>query len=381
MFGTLFVKECRQTAKSLIYWLIVVILALFFFSQLGDMAVTSKPKEGQEDYGFTHSKDKEVIMESTLECLAEEYSRGQYSTYPIGFYKSVKLNDKDSERIKEILEEAADITDYERFLSLMEEVDDILGGGSSYAEDMVASNAVIPMTYEDAMEEYENLVEKERLTGGYARLFSDYMGIMLSILPVFLAVTRGLRDRRAQMEELIAVRRASSAVIIGSRYLAMIVMMMIPVLLLSIFPLAECMKYAASAGISVDYFAFVKYSLGWLMPSVMTAAAVGLVITVLTDTAAGVLVQGIWWFIAIFSSMSSMSGGAYGWSLVPRHNTVGNYEGFKEQFLTLAANRALYAALSIVLVITAMWIYSQKRKGRLNIRGKIHANRKNEPKA
>lgn len=381
MFGTLFVKECRQTAKSLIYWLIVVILALFFFSQLGDMAVASKPKEGQENYGVTYSKDKQVIMESTLGKLAEEYNRGTYITYPIGFYKSVKISDKESERIKEILEEAAGITDYEHFLTLMEEVDDILGGGSSYAEDMAASNAVVPKTYEDAMKEYENLVEKEKLTGGYARLFCDYMGIMLSILPVFLAVTRGLRDRRAQMEELIAVRKASSAAIIGSRYLAMIVMMMIPVLVLSCFPLAECMKYAATAGISVDYFAFVKYSLGWLMPSVMTAAAVGLVITVLTDTAAGVLVQGIWWFIAVFGSMSSMSGGAYGWSLVPRHNTVGNYDGFKEQFLTLAANRALYAALSIVLVITAMWIYSQKRKGRLNIRGKIRANRKNEHKA
>lgn len=412
MFCSLFAKECRQTVRSLIYWLTVIVLTLFFFSHLGELEITGKPAKGQEEYGMKYSDDKQVIMKNTLGSLAEEYYRGTYSTYPIGFHKSVKPSKEENKRIGEIVKETTGITDmtviedlmaehyntgdvimtglsvppvkglsYERFQKLMQEVDDMLGGGSSYGAEMLKSNAMEPMTYEDAMEEYNTLVEKDHLTGGYARLFCDYMGIMLSILPVFLAVTRGLRDRRAQMQELIAVRKASSAVIIASRYAAMLVMLMVPVLILSCFPLAECMSYAAEAGISIDHFAFVKYSFGWLLPSVMTAAAVGLVLTVLTDTALGVLVQGVWWFLSIFSSMSGMDGGKYGWSFVPRHNTAGNYVGFHDNFAQLAANRALYAAVSVVLVLAAIWIYAKKRRGMIDIHGKISANRKNKSKA
>ena len=412
MFWTLFAKECRQTVRSLIYWLTVIILSLFFFSQLGDIQITGKPVKGQEDYGVKYSDDEQIIMENTLGRLAEEYYRETYSTYPIGFHKSVKPDEEENRRIGEILEETTGIKDmkviedlmaehyntggvimtgmavppvkglsYEHFQKLMQEVDDILGGGSSYAKDMLKSNAMVAMTYEDAMDEYETLVEKDRLTGGYARLFCDYMGIMLSILPVFLAVTRGLRDRRAKMQELIAVRKASAAAIIVSRYLAIVVMIMVPVLVLSCFPLAEGIRYASEAGISIDSLAFAKYSFGWLLPSVMTAAAVGLVLTVLTDTALGVLVQGIWWFISIFSSMSGMGGGMYGWNFVPRHNTVGNYSGFHNNFAQLAANRTLYAVISVALVAATIWIYAKKRRGKMDIHGKISANRKSKSKA
>lgn len=412
MFWTLFAKECRQTVKSLIYWLTVIILTLFFFSQLGDMQITGKPAKGQEDYGVKYSDDSQVIMENTLGMLAEEYYGGKYSTYPIGFYKQVKPDKEENQRIGKILEETTGITDmkviedlmdehyntgemimnpisvspvkglsYDHFRKLMKEVDDILGGGSNYGDARIRMNAIEPRTYEDAMEEYNILVEKDHLTGGYARLFCDYMGIMLSILPVFLAVTRGLRDRRARMQELIAVRKASSAAIILSRYLAMLVMLMLPVLILSCFPLAECMRYASDAGISIDYLAFVKYSFGWLLPSVMTAASVGLVLTVFTDTALGILVQGIWWFVSIFISMPGMEGGMYGWSLVPRHNTEGNYSGFQEGFAQLAANRALYAGISVVLILVTIWIYSKKRRGKMDIHGKISANRKSKSKA
>ena len=67
-----------------------------------------------------------------------------------------------------------------------------------------------PATYEEAMEEYNSFLYDDKITGGYARLFGDYMGIALGILPVFLVVTRELRDRRAGMEELIYTRTASS---------------------------------------------------------------------------------------------------------------------------------------------------------------------------
>lgn len=273
MFGQLFVKECRQTARSLIYWLIVLVLIFNFATQLGSMDILKEPQKGQEDYGNKRSDDKNVIMGATLGLLVEEYVRENYTTYPIGFYKSVTLNEKEDKRIGEIVEEATGLSGkaaaekkveewysafqddvqggrpimaqnlvveaaegltYDKFEKLMGEVDDILGGGSNYDRSQLKNNAAVPKTYEDAVKEYRELLEQDRLTGGYARLFSDYMVIFLGILPVFLSVARGLRDKRAGMRDLIYTRKSSSVIIIMSRYIAMLVMLVLPVLILSV---------------------------------------------------------------------------------------------------------------------------------------------------
>lgn len=404
MFGQLFIKECRQTARSLIYWLVVLVLIFDFMTQLGNTEIEEKPKKGQEEYGFKPSDDKNLIMEATLGSLLEEYNAEHYRTYPIGFYKNVTLNEKEDKRIGEIIKETTGFSkreeiekiisdwygerqeasggeipvmmtgfeikpveglSFERFEELMDEVDDILGGGSSYGKS--DRGASVPMTYEDAMEEYRELTQEDRLTGGYARLFSDYMVLFLGILPVFLAVTRGLRDKRAGMRELIYIRKGSSAAIIASRYLAMLVMVVIPVLALSLIPLSQCLKYASAAGISVDMLAYVKYIFGWLLPTIMIVTAVGMLLTELTDTALAVLVQGAWWFVSVFTGVKGIGGGVYGWNLIPRHNTVFNRKGFQEGFSQLASNRILYVSLAVVLIAFTVLIYSQKRKGRYRL--------------
>ena len=405
MLGQLFIKECRQTTRSLIFWLIVLILVWIYASQLGETEIKNEPMPGQESYGLQISQDPELIMRSTLKLLTEEYFQGNYTTYPVGFYKNVTLNEEENRRIGEILEATAGIGSreeagrmveawygadseiclepaegltYDQFNRLMDEVDGILGGGSSYSEQKRRRNAKVPMTYEDAVEEYRELIEEDRLTGGYARMFCDYMGIFLGVLPVFLAVARGLRDRRARMQELIYTRKCSSLTVITSRYLSMIVMLTVPVLALSMVLLQKCIIYAGAAGIGVDMLAFVKYTCGWLLPSIMIVTALGMLLTELTNTAVAVLVQGDWWFIAMFTGIHSLGGGQYGWSLVPRHNTEMNWQGFHDGFGQLAANRAFYAAAALVIVALTAFVYSQKRKGKLGVYGKILANRKNE---
>ena len=82
-------------------------------------------------------------------------------------------------------------------------------------------------------------------------------------------------------------------------------------------------------------FAFVKYIFGWLLPTIMTAAAVGMFLTELTDTALAVLVQGAWWFVTVFQGINTLKGGMYGWSLIPRHNTELNYAGYRDSFTQL----------------------------------------------
>lgn len=420
MFVQLIRKECRQTAKSLIYWIIVAIMILDFATQLGSQEVMKKPEPGQESYGIHLSKDEDVIMRTTLGSLVEEYNYGSYATYPIGFYKNVTLDDEDTKKIEQIIEKATGFSSdqientisawydsrneqmqngqmmeptglevlpvngltYEKFEKLMDEADHILGGGSSYGKGSRLGNAYQQMTYEEALDEYNTLIDKDKLTGGYARLFSDYMVIVLGILPVFLAATRSLRDRRAQMQGLIYTRKGTSTAIIASRYLSMIVMFLIPVFFLSLIPFTECMKYAQAAGIQTDILAFAKYIVGWLLPTIMTAAAVGMLFTELTETALAVLLQGAWWFVDVFAGGTvKIHGGMYGWNLMPRHNSELNYQAYVDGFSQLVSNRILYVSISIIMIALTVVIYEQKRKGRLDIRGKILAGRKSKSKA
>ena len=89
--------------------------------------------------------------------------------------------------------------DYSRFKELMGQADDLLGGGSNYAVDSLIGYGTVPLTYEEAKERYDLAVSSDQVTGGYARLFSDYAGVMvLSILPVFLAVILSMKEQACQ---------------------------------------------------------------------------------------------------------------------------------------------------------------------------------------
>lgn len=413
MIMTLFKKECAQILKSLIFWLYVACLVLFFNSQMGNSTVLNPPQEGQENYynyGFKTDITERDVMETGVGTLAYAYYYDHYVTYPVGYAKNVRISEAEKQEIADIIYDftgvkADEIEDniasyfqendiqttqykvplkdgisYEQFLKDMEQVADILGPGSDYTEDRLWSNVMIPVDYEGAVENYRALTEQDRLTGGYARLFCDYMGIILGILPVFVTATRMLRDKRAQMQELIYSRGASSAVVMETRYAALVFMHMIPVLILSLLPTVSCIT-AGIEGVQLDYLAWLKYDLGWLLPMVMIVVAVGMLCTELTETALAVLVQAVWWFMSVMTGASAMNGGRYGWNLIPRHNTELNYEGFAEDFRQLVMNRILYAVLALVLLALTIFIYEKKRKGHLRRRGKIFGNHKRTAEA
>lgn len=413
MIMTLFKKECTQILKSLIFWLYVACLIFFFNSQMGNSTVLNPPQEGQENYynyGFKTDITEQDVMETGVGTLAYAYYYDHYVTYPVGYAKNVRISEAEKQEIADIIYDltgvkADEIEDniasyfqendiqttqykvplkdgisYEQFLKDMEQVADILGPGSDYTEDRLWSNVMIPVDYEGAVENYQALTEQDGLTGGYARLFCDYMGIILGILPVFVTATRMLRDKRAQMQELIYSRGASSGMVMGTRYAALVFMHMIPVLILSLLPTISCIT-AGIEDVQLDYLAWLKYDLGWLLPMVMIVVAVGMLCTELTETALAVLVQAVWWFMSVMTGASAMNGGRYGWNLIPRHNTELNYAGFAEDFGQLAMNRILYAVLALLLLALTIFIYEKKRKGHLRRRGKIFGNHKRTAEA
>lgn len=424
MFLTLLGKECSQYLKSITYYIFLLCLILDYISQMGTFEAPVKPEPGSEYYGMVESTDESLIMQNALENLLARYEVNEYITYPIGFYKKVILNEEEQEQIKESILRISGLTEeellsvyeeankayeeiqqqaeqegrpvmgeefpgyqvtprpdlsFEEFKQEMKMIDKLLGGGSSYSEANL-QNTTVPATYEQAAAEYQSLIEKDKLTNGYARLFCDYMGIMLAILPVFLAVTRSLRDKKAEAEQVIYMRCAGSATIVLTRFLAALLVTLVPIFILSCQTLIQAAYYAKWVGVQYDLFAFVKYIGFWLLPTMLVSLAVGFFLTELTDSALAVLVQGIWWFVSIFMSTGNLVG-TVGWNLVPRFNTVGQYGVYQQIREQLIKNRCLYTGVALVLVLFTIILFGKKRKGEFVSVGTMLRNRKGKLEA
>lgn len=260
---------------------------------------------------------------------------------------------------------------YEKFLEKMKEIDSMLGGGSSFSEKSVKSGGSVEMTYEQALEEYEKIVQKDKVSGAYARLFCDYFGIMLAILPVFLAVTRAVRDQRAKAFEVIASKKISSAKLILIRYLGVVVTAMVPVIVLAISSAMQGAYLAKSLGAPTDLMMYGKYLGGWLLPSVLFSVSAGFFFSELFSGTISILVMALFWIANLFQSVHQLTG-MVGWNVMPRFNSLGERTVFESIFRELAINRIGYTAAAILFILATVLLYDRKRKGGRLFGGKHH---------
>lgn len=144
-------KELKKIMLSAVYLLYVAVTVLDLYSQdvlsfSGDRITEPQP-DGY--YGTKNEEIPEIIMPAALQELYGEFAENDYRTYPIGFIKHVRLNEEEQGRIAEILAEITGTNiSYTEFKTLMQEADDILGGGSGYAAESLIGYGNVPITYE-----------------------------------------------------------------------------------------------------------------------------------------------------------------------------------------------------------------------------------------
>lgn len=390
-----------------------------------ERSLLSEPSPDDDYFGSKISEDNpEAIMTGVTRALLSEYESNSYAAYPLGYYKAVTLSSEEQNRVLEIIceitgltkeqlnnlpndyfpaitgtiisfdamtsdengnlttemgngenaDEAEDKTKhfvsqltYEHFKELMREMEDIIGEkGSKYSNEMMITYfGLSEMSYEEAYAEYTQTIEQDKVTNGFARLFCDYMGLSLGLYPIFIIVIMWLNDRMSNATELIYSKRVSSAKLVISRYLANITMVLIPVLLLSLESLFPLISYGAASSISIDYFAYLKYIVWWLLPTVMLVCSVGMFFTLLTDSPIGIAIQFIWWMVD--KGVTGLSGDTSITTLMIRHNTLRGYDIIQNNFEMICINRLLVAVISIAIVILSVWILSLKRKGKINV--------------
>lgn len=395
---TLFRKEFMITLKSLTYWFVVLFIGFFMYSQLGTNIVSiNEPKPNEDNYGFGITDDKHSIQKQTLFKLFEQYSHGKYDTYPFGILKVVTVSESEQKEIGKIIEKGTgksleelnrlleienntqdgyqlvaqqDVNDfplatnysYQEFQEDMKAVVEIIGKGSDFEEMNYKVSAIKPLTYEETRENFEMILNEDRVSGAYARLVCDYLGIILAIVPVFLAATVVLRDKRSQSELVIYTKAISSLKLQSMRFLSTIILIFIPVLLFSLMPALQADLIAQKLNQSGDILLFYQYIFGWLLPTIIAVVGISFLITTLFGGITSVVVQLAIWFISISSGMPNIIG-KVGFNLIPRFNTVGSRIVFEGIFQELVVNRLLWASIGMMCFFISVIIYDYKRKG------------------
>ncbi|MGM0212845.1 ABC transporter permease [Enterococcus sp. AZ109] len=388
---SLLLKEIKINLKSLTYWVIVIILGLFAFSQIGgDLTGISKPTPNQSDYGMTQTDDPQVIQESAYQMLLVEYVSNTYSSYPYGFLKSVRLSDTQQQEIEEILTSASGrsielLTEdyinsvtpdakiestfpvkkdhsYKKFQADMRQAAGMIGKKSNYEEEIYRSDAFAPRTYEQAMEDFQIMVEKDQVSGAYARMVCDYFGIILALVPIFPAAAAMVRDKRAQAQQVIFTKQTSTGKLILSRYLSCVLLLLVPVLLFSLMPGMQTLMISESVEASGNLLLFYQYMLGWLLPTILAVVGIGFMLTELTNGIVTVVFQLIAWLGIVFTGSGTLVG-AVGWSLVPRFNTVGERDIFEAVLPELIKNRLAWSVVGLVCCGGTILLADYKRKG------------------
>lgn len=413
----LFLKECKKILLSLTFLIYVIAVFAMYYTQFqGDCdSPLEKPLPNQSDYGMVVKEVPEILMPSAIDSLVNRYLSNSYPAYPMGFYKDVHLNEKKKNKMAEIITEVSGITKqeldnfayseedtmtvgengmmqynepeipsvnipenltYKRFRELMDEADKIIGGGSEYSDEYILENfSLVQKTYEDALEEYNKFLNDDKITGAYARLYCDYMGIVLAILPVFVAVSFTSLDRKSRMEQLAYSRKISSAKLVFTRYVSLVFMMIIPVLITAFIAHMTVKKLYPE--ISIDNSAIIKNAMTWLVPNIMFSTAVGMIITELGSGIIAIFIQGALWFGSIFAGTGSLTGNIHRFTLVLRHNSLYGADVFQTELFVF--NRIFFTVLSLTIILITAFIYEQKRGGKLNGLNISFKNLKNKP--
>lgn len=416
--------ELSRILKSIIFYLTAAGIIIFAYTQevFPPSSIISKP-EPNGFYGTKPSNDPSLIMPEAAESLFRQYSENEYITYPFGYYKEIRLSQADRNKMAGILNELFinDISDilqenngtvdiekngieingenlqlngedsvqivlpgrevekqstelqlnpeitWERFKELMAKADNLIGGGSDFSETWISHRfGNIPVTYEEALADYELMVSYDKLTGAHARLFSDYMGIILGILPVFPAVYLCMCDRK-KIAPMLYTRRISSVKFIMMRFFVLVTVTLIPILLMCI---VLTWMHAADYGLSnIDIFAYFKYTFFWMLPTALAAISVGLFFTTLTNTPVAIAIQLLWWFTddIIGQNGAYMYFGVRPFQLIPRHNDLGYVETYLNYLPKLIQNRIQMVLISVLFILGTIYVFSAKRRGLLYV--------------
>lgn len=288
---------------------------------------------------------------------------GQYVIEP-GDWKYTE-NGADIAGASENSENGFEKVTFDRFQEIMGEVDAMIGRSSYFSKEMLTlyycgnDMEESPVTGQQHREFYEG----DHVTGAFARYYCDSISLVALGLPALVMIELMMRDKSRRMQALVYLRRVSGIRLVCTRFAASVCMVMLPVLIFPIKSMVTLVQFCMEAGVQPDVFAFAKYALLWILPTVLLVMSIGLFLTIFTENYSGILIAGLLW-LAGRPSIGKIAGGNYDlFDLIIRHNTLKGYGRMMENFRMLVLNRAVISGMAFGLVALSVVVYEARRKG------------------
>ena len=368
MFGKVFSKELKHQFTSLTIIILIVSTFLFYYTQfIGDLKRDwVKPIPPRIDTEVLWEKEEsawtlneEEVMKSIYENMKVDYEVGD--TLKIKGINRVyeRIDDEQKAVLKEAIEEFEDkyfkITYYE-FQNIRERVNLALGGNTVYSEEYYTSCFASKKPYEVEKAKYDAILKEDKVTNAYARLFADYIGIALGFFMVFVTAFTLVRDKRYGSDELIYAREVSSLKYVGGKYLADVLTAIIIVLLVAGHATWLFHGFSKITGDSISYTAFFKYTILWILPTIMFVASLSYVLQLIFDNGiVPIIIQFLFWMYSIDIHNNQIT------KYIIRFNEIALDSEFQPLEHTIFVNRIFYTLLSIVLLFVAVKLWDRKR--------------------
>ncbi len=330
------------------------------------------------NYGQKPMDDSQDRMRIMLKWMSLDYRKGEIYSYRFGMARTIRFGENEKQAIRDAMNKmkagGTNILDFppkdfqdtrfnideSEFADILDTLDKKLGGMTRYNSMMRDGLMTTSMTYEEAMVRFNTIVEKDMITNAYARIFADYMGITAGFFPVFLAAFILIKDRRRKMHELINSRKVSSTVYIAAKYMSIVIFVTVIYLLLSTHATLLFHNFAKANGYRIDYFAFYKYCLIWVLPTLLFTVALGMCISIIIKSGVPAIpVQFFIWFI----SMMPLSGDYRIFKPVIRFNQVSSHDVYLQWSLAINTNRMFFLFVSVLLFMLTVFIWSKRRSG------------------
>lgn len=368
MFRKVFLKELKQQFTSFTIIILIVSTFLFYYTQfIGDLKRDCiKPIPSRTDTEVLWEKEGDSLTLNTEELIKSVYENMKVD-YEMGDTLKIKginrvyekINDKQKTALKEIIERFEDKSfdiSYNEFKNIMERVDKALGGNTAYNEEYYRSCFARKDFYELEKKEYESILKEDKLTNAYARLFADYIGIALGFFMVFVTGFTFVRDKRYGLDELIYTREIPSFKYVGGKYLADVLTAFIIVMIVAGHATWLFHGFSKATGDPISYTAFFKYTILWILPTIMIVASLSYVLQIIFDNGiVPIIIQFFYWMYSLDINNNQIS------KYIIRFNKIVPYSEFQPLEHTIFVNRIFYTLLSIVLLFVAMKLWDIKR--------------------
>lgn len=320
--------------------------------------------------GYVKITNVDEIVDNMYASLKSDLEYGYYHTYSLNLFINEKIFTKEEKDnilvifnyISELFKSDMDIElKYVNMLKYYDEIDTLLGGNTKYGANFRDKNFYKTYSLEDGLKSYKSIIENEYLTNTYARYYSDYMTILAGILPAVFGAFFLWKDKKDKSQDLISSKQMSSFKYVTAKYIGICILFLCLYLIFAIISTICFTAFSINYKIDIDYFAFIKYTIGWIMPTVCITTATSIFLYLLfMNPIPSIAIE----LLIFFFSSIDLYGNYYIYKPIIRFNEIGRYDFYKQNLENIIVNRFSMIVSSFILVVISSVIYESRRRGK-----------------